>query len=194
MPRKLIVLSVLMCINFIRSEKESNFVILKASHSEDVESEFERYPYAIRKKMFKATNGNKLFWLDDKLISSLDKNEIQKMECVGDFCSEIQLVKEQGTNDLIKFGINKKPEFLSANYSMICRNLELGDKRDCYLEVKVFKIDQPDDELKDIKPKSTAFFLTIFLGAEIAIVLVVAILSGLRGRGPLKKILRLNRG
>lgn len=150
----------------------------------------------------KDENDFPIAFLDDIRVWRIQKKEIRNITCKGDPCNKIDFKEPFEGNTAYTFSlVNPLADSLTANYNLVCRNIEDNDKRKCIIEMEVSEKKEEKEEGTEEKKNSGDDksstkhlpFIFGFLGAELLIVLVLGIVFGLNGKGPLKKFLRPDR-
>ena len=145
---------------------------------------------------------NAIVYLDDIAISPIQKKEISRIKCIGDLCDSFKSARNE-KDDAFNFQPEKLSDKLDANYKIICENIENQSERDCYIQVELNKKDKSGDKksgeddlnkkTKDKEQTNHWPFIFTFLGVQTLIALVLFIVFGLNGRGPLKTFLKPDR-
>lgn len=142
----------------------------------------------------KKDDGSAIAYLDEYRVLPIQTKEVKNITCRGDHCENVEFKKPEKGNFAYTFGLVKPlPDTLIATYNLVCRNIEDNDKRKCNIELELHEKAKKEEKGERENKNKHLPFIFGFLGAELLVVLILLVVFGLNGRGPLKKFLKPDR-
>lgn len=150
----------------------------------------------------KKENDSAIAYLGDYKVLPIQTKEVKTITCKGEHCNQVELKEPDERNLAYIFELAKPlPDTLNGTYNLVCRNIEDNNKRKCTIEFEVQEKNPEkkpegtgeEEKKKESDSKKHLPFIFGFLGAELLVVLVLSIVFGLNGKGPLKTFLKPDR-